>query len=68
MSMAMASATVTNKGDGSYIGIGTGVVEGEGAIAAGFAYQKENKFVNFSLSYHRLMSNPVISTGIGWKF
>jgi hypothetical protein len=68
ISMAMASATVTNKGDGSYIGIGTGIVEGEGAIAAGFAYQKENKFVNVSFSYHRLMGNPVVSSGIGWKF
>ena len=68
ISMAMASATVTNKGDGSYIGIGTGIVEGEGAIAAGFAYQKDNKFVNVSFSYHRLMGNPVVSSGIGWKF
>ena len=68
MSMAMASATMSNKGDGSSIGIGSAVVEGEGALAAGFAYQKENKFVTVSLSYHRLMSNPVISPGIGWKF
>ena len=68
ISMAMASATVTNKGDGSYIGVGSAVVEGEGALAAGFAYQKENKFVNVSFSYHRLMSNPIVTTGIGWKF
>jgi hypothetical protein len=68
MSMAMASSTFTNKGDGSYIGIGSAVVEGEGALAAGFAYQKENKFVSVSLSYHRLMGSPVVSSGIGWKF
>ena len=40
----------------------------EGAGAAGYSYQKEDKFINISLSYHRLMSNPVISSGIGWKF
>ena len=68
LSMAMSSATKTNNGDGSYIGLGTAVVEGEGAVAAGYSYQKEDKFINISLSYHRLMSNPVISSGIGWKF
>ena len=68
MSMAMASSTVTNKGDGTYVGFGTAVVDGEGAVAAGLGIQKDKKYMNFSISYHNLMSNPAISSGIGWKF
>ena len=68
MSMAMASSTVTNKGDGTYVGFGTAVVDGEGAVAAGLGIQKDKKYINFSVSYHHLMATPAISSGIGWKF
>ena len=64
MSMAMASSTVINKGDGTYVGFGTAVVDGEGAVAAGLGIQKDKKYINFSVSYHHLMATPAISSGV----
>jgi len=67
-SMAMASATMTNKGEGTYIGFGTAIIDEERAIAAGLGIQRKNKQFNFSISYNDLIAKPAISTGMGWKF
>ena len=64
----MASATMTNKGEGTYIGFGTAIIDEEGAIAAGLGLQRDNKYFNFSISYNNLIAKPAISSGIGWKF
>ena len=54
--------------EGNYIGFGSGIVDGQGAVAIGYSMIKGNKSLNLSTSYHNLMKNPAISTGISWRF
>ena len=67
VSMAMNSA-LTPRGDGTYFGIGTSVVDGQGAISSSLSFIEDKRLLNVVVGYNNLVDTPTLSGGVSWKF
>ena len=67
ISMAMNSS-LTPRGNGNYLGFGTSIVDGQGAIATTFSFVNDKRLLNVAVGYNNLVNNPSLSGGISWKF